>query len=177
VDIAHPSAPLVVTTVVLVAAATVTDVRRRRIPNILTFPAMGAGLAIRSLEDGWSGALAAGAGCVAAPAVLMLLRAFRRLGMGDLKLSAAVGALLGPAAGALAMAIAAVAGGVLALAWALRPGTTAAASLAPFLIGVPLVGRAGGAGRAAGPTATPTLPYGVAIGAGALLALGIVRWC
>jgi prepilin peptidase CpaA len=94
--ISNPSTAVVVTTVVLLVAATVTDIRFRRIPNYLTFPAIAAGLAIRSFSEGWTGLILGVAGGILAPVILMLLRMFRRLGMGDLKLAVAVGALLAP---------------------------------------------------------------------------------
>ena len=101
VNVASPSAPIIGTTVALLIGATVTDLRARRIPNFLTFPAAGVGVALHSMQEGWWGLALALVGAVTAPGVLMLLRAFRRLGMGDVKLAMAVGALLGPAAGAL----------------------------------------------------------------------------
>ena len=178
-SIPTPSVPLVVATVALLVGATVTDLRARRIPNWLTFPAMATGLGIRSFEEGWTGLLAAVLGGLTAPAVLMAVRAFRPVGMGDLKLSIAVGFLLGPAGGAVAMLVSAVAGGLLALVFALKPGTAAARSFSPFLIGVPFLGRRYDAATAEGsgtPTASVTLPYGVAISIGTLLMLGVMQW-
>jgi prepilin peptidase CpaA len=179
VNVPTPSAPIVVTTVALLLAATVTDVRFRRIPNWLTFPAIAAALAIRSFSQGWSGLLLGVAGGVTAPLVLMLVRAFRRLGMGDVKLAVAVGALLGPAAGGAAMLVSAVCGGLLALAVMLRPGTAGARILSPFFLGIPVLQRIYAAGPPAPGEATArmtTVPYGVAISAGSLLTLATLRW-
>jgi prepilin peptidase CpaA len=179
VKLSSPSDLIVLASVALLVAATFTDLRSRRIPNWLTFPAMALGFSIQSFQQGWSGSLAAGAGALAAPLVLMLVRAFRPIGMGDLKLSIAVGTLLGPLTGSLAMLVSAVAGGLLAIAFVLRPGSAAAQSMSPFFLGVPVLGRA----MSAPPTAEPstawsaiTIPYGVAIAVGTLLTLGVIRW-
>jgi prepilin peptidase CpaA len=178
VNLSTPSTPVVVTTVLLLVAATLTDVRSRRIPNTLTFPAIAAALVIRSLAGGWTALLWGAAGGVIAPLVLMSVRAFRRLGMGDVKLAVAVGVLLGPAAGAAAMLASAVFGGALALAVMLRPGSAGAHLLSPFFVGVPVLERVYGAGPSTPErgTSSPTLPYGVAISAGTLLTLAISRW-
>jgi prepilin peptidase CpaA len=161
-------------TVLVVAFATVWDVSKRRIPNAITFPAMGAGLLVGSATAGGWGLLAALGGALLAPCVLMLLRLGKRLGMGDLKLAAAVGALTGPAVGALAMLLATLAGGLLAIAWMLRPGTAAARTVSPFLIGVPILGRTFAAAEPVEtPVAATTIPYGVAIGIGSLLAVAV----
>jgi prepilin peptidase CpaA len=163
---------------VLLLAAMAVDVRSRRIPNALTFPAIVAALVIRASLEGRAGVAAAVAGGIVAPGVLMLLRAFRRLGMGDVKLAVAVGALLGPAAGAAAMLASAAVGGALALGAMLRPGSAGARALSPFFLGVPVLERVY---RATDPSETPvaptaTIPYGVAIGVGSLLTLAILRW-
>ncbi|HMB68718.1 MAG TPA: A24 family peptidase [bacterium] len=168
------SPAVVVATAVVVVAAGAWDVRSRRIPNVLTFPAIGAGLVIGAATAGGWGLLAALGGAVLAPVVLMVLRLGNRLGMGDLKLAAAVGALTGPAVGALAMLLATLTGGLLAIGWMLRPGTSVAKNLSPFLVGLPIVGRRySKATPDEAPLGTVTIPYGVAIGIGSLLAVAI----
>jgi prepilin peptidase CpaA len=179
VNIASPSAPIIGTTVALVIGATVTDLRARRIPNYLTFPAVGLGLVLHSVQEGWWGLALSLVGAVTAPGVLMLLRAFRRLGMGDVKLAIAVGALMGPAAGALAMLVSCIAGGFLAFVCLLRPGSAGARYLSPFFIGVPVLSRdyaTTSEPSSETPIATLTIPYGVAIAVGTLLTLGALQW-
>lgn len=176
-NLSTPSGPVLGLTIALVVTAMITDVRRRRIPNALTFPAMGLGLVLHAVEAGGRGALLGLAGMVATPCLLMIVRAFRPLGMGDVKLCAAVGALLGPVLGAIAMLLSALLGGVLALVWTLRPGTQAGWTVAPFLVGLPILGRLWSSARPADANAAPArLPYGVAIGCGSLLALGVAAW-
>ena len=177
--ISNPSTAVVVTTVLLLVAATVTDIRFRRIPNYLTFPAIAAGLAIRSFSEGWTGLILGVAGGILAPVILLLLRLFRRLGLVFLTLAVAVGPLRAPAAGGLAMLVSAVAGGVLALAVMLRPGTAGARLLSPFFLGIPVLQKVYPAsGPAEGgelPAGMTPIPYGVAIAVGTLLTLGGLR--
>ena len=173
-----PASSLVVgETIVVVVAAMVTDLRWRRIPNWITFPAMGLGMVQHVVLSGSAGAGTAALGIVLTPLVLLMLRGFRPLGMGDVKLAAAIGSLLGPATGALAMLLAALAGGFVAIAWCLRPGSEAGSSIAPFLAGVPVLGKMWSRTDSEGePVAAVTVPYGLAIGTGALAALGVVKW-
>jgi prepilin peptidase CpaA len=162
-------------TVLVVSVAVVTDVSRRRIPNVLTLPTVGVGLLIGFVTGGGWGMIAALMGAMFTPSVLMALRLGNRIGMGDVKLAAAVGSLVGPAVGALAMLLATVAGGFLAIAWMLRPGTAVSETLSPFLIGLPFLGRKYAAAQVGDESpATITIPYGVAIGIGSLLAVAIV---
>jgi prepilin peptidase CpaA len=91
-------------TIALVAAlvASITDLRAGRIPNRLTFSAMLIGLVARSIGDGIAGAvesLVAVAVCVAVPGIVYKSSQGRAIGGGDIKLFAALGALLGPMQG------------------------------------------------------------------------------
>jgi len=72
------------------------DWRLRRIPNWLTLPALGAGLAVNTLAWGWSGTTAAIEGAGLGLALLLPLVLLRGLGAGDWKLMGALGAWLGP---------------------------------------------------------------------------------
>jgi prepilin peptidase CpaA len=103
-------------------AACVTDLRSRRIPNVLTFGAAGAGLIYGFAVGGWMGLAAAALGWVIGAAAFSVPFALGGLGAGDVKLLAAMGAWLGPA-GAFWLALyTGVAGGVMALAVALGTG-------------------------------------------------------
>lgn len=108
---------------VLVAVATVTDLRSRRIPNWLTLPFLAAGLVLGGVTGGLSG-LARSAGGVGL--AILLLGAFcllRGMGWGDLKLCAAVGAWIGPGQLVFALIMTAMVGGVLAVIALLWRGT------------------------------------------------------
>ena len=82
--------------VLLALAAGWTDWRFRRIPNWITLPALLLGIGINTVAGGWPGArnslLGAGLGFV----LLLPFALARGLGMGDLKLVVALGAILGP---------------------------------------------------------------------------------
>lgn len=92
--------PTIAVTVSLVAA--LTDLRTGRIPNLLTFPAMLLGLALNGLGHGLAGLLGSLMGivvCTVAPGIVYKASRGRGIGGGDLKLFAALGALLGPTRG------------------------------------------------------------------------------
>jgi prepilin peptidase CpaA len=102
--------------------ACVTDVRTRRIPNLLTFGGAAAALAAHGVVGGWSGLGLALAGWAAGCALFIPFFLLGGMGAGDVKLLAALGAWLGPR-DALWLAIyASIAGGVVALAIAMSYG-------------------------------------------------------
>lgn len=71
------------------------DVRERRIPNRITFPALLAGIALHAMFGGWAGlANSLGAALLGGGIFLMLYLA-GGLGAGDVKLMAAVGCFVG----------------------------------------------------------------------------------
>ncbi len=118
------NAPLwvAVPAVVIAVLAIQTDVRTRRIPNLLTFPALLAGIAVNTwqAQDHLHGALMALAGAVIAGGLLIPGWMARYMGAGDVKLMAALGAWLGFPRGLYALLVALVAGGVLAVVVAVR---------------------------------------------------------
>jgi prepilin peptidase CpaA len=103
-----------------VLAATVIDLRTRRIPNGLTAPMTGIGIALAA--TGVSG-ISVGASFLGFALGLVLMLPGYRLGAtgaGDVKLMAAVGAIVGPALVVTAFLCTAIAGGVLAVIVAVR---------------------------------------------------------
>ena len=88
--------PIALTTFVFVGACIAADIRTRRIPNVLTGPAIVAGLALNAALFGWSGFGASLAGFAVAVAILLGPFALGGIGAGDVKMMAAAGALLGP---------------------------------------------------------------------------------
>ena len=163
-------------TVAVVTGAMVTDLRSRRIPNTLTFTAFAVALVLRISFQGWLGLGLALAGAVAAPAVLLIAHLGRGLGMGDVKLAMAVGALLGPKLAVIAMLCGAVVGGVIALAMLMRRGQLLADLFGLFLVGLPFVKARKSVEPGAGAPAVLTMPYGVAIGIGSLITLAAYAW-
>jgi prepilin peptidase CpaA len=114
----HPAVELLWLGVALTAA--VTDVRGRRIPNWLTLPAIVAGVALNGALGGWHGVLASLEGLGLAFAVYLGLFLLRAVGAGDLKLMAALGAVLTPGTWFGVFVCTALCGGVLAGVMVLR---------------------------------------------------------
>ena len=102
------------------AAATVIDLRSRRIPNVLTgsMAALGVGLAAAGANGPSIGASLLG--IVIGLVVMMPGYALGATGAGDVKLMGAVGAIVGPALIIPAFLGTSVAGGVLAVVVATR---------------------------------------------------------
>lgn len=167
-----------VSTAIVVVVAIITDLRSRRIPNVLTFTAFGIALAVRLIFQGWLGLGIALSGAVVAPGVLLLLHMGRGLGMGDVKLAMAVGAFVGPTLAVISMLAAAIIGGVLAIALLMRRGQLMSEFFSLCLIGLPFVkARKHSAPVDSTPaTAALTMPYGVAIGIGSLATLVVYTW-
>jgi prepilin peptidase CpaA len=147
-----------------------TDLRSSRIPNWLTFSAMGTGLLVQAWIGGLAGVLSSLAGLGVGMGLFLLPYACRAIGAGDVKLMAAIGAILGPA-GALSVAILSVlAGGLYALGAMTYQWGVAATSrkLACATYGALVTGGATGVGELQLPF---KLRYGLAIAAGTLLFL------
>jgi prepilin peptidase CpaA len=108
---------LVVPVVVLVVGvvACVTDVRSRRIPNILTFGAAACGLLFHLSVAGLPGLATAVGGWATGVALFLPFFLLRGMGAGDVKLLAALGAWLGPMQTIWLALFASMAGGVMAL--------------------------------------------------------------
>jgi prepilin peptidase CpaA len=104
------------------AAAVLIDLRSRRIPNWLTASMAGAGLVMA--VAGVSGLTLAQAALGLGAGLLLMLpgHALGATGAGDVKLMAAIGAIVGPSMVFSAFLATAVAGGVFAVVVALRRG-------------------------------------------------------
>jgi prepilin peptidase CpaA len=83
-------------TVAFVAICIATDVRTRRIPNLVCGLGMVAGLVLNTIHGGSAGLLASASGLLVAVALLLFPFAMGGLGGGDVKMMGAIGALLGP---------------------------------------------------------------------------------
>jgi prepilin peptidase CpaA len=147
--------------------ATVVDIRVRRIPNALTATMAGVGIGLAAA--GVSGVSLGGSvlGFMLGFALMMPGHALGATGAGDVKLMAAVGAIVGPGLAVSAFLFTAVAGGILALAVAIRRQRLAATIAGTGrLISAP--GEAKKEIRAA--TGSSRFAYGPAIAIGSVLA-------
>jgi prepilin peptidase CpaA len=107
---------------IVAAVACATDLKSARIPNVLTFGAMVAGVAFHALLPGGDGVGAAALGLLVGLFVFLPFFALGALGAGDVKLMAGLGAWVGAAAVVNVALFGAVAGGVLAIVVALWHG-------------------------------------------------------
>ena len=152
----------------LLAIAASWDIRERRIPNKVTVSGLLLALLLGVVvEGGLPGLALAGAGL--ALLVSFPLFALGAIGAGDAKFFTAIGAFLGPAALLPAALYGGLAGGVLALAGAVRRGVILPVLLGTkdLLINLLTLGRHGERLALDSP-GIAKIPYGVAIAAGAL---------
>jgi prepilin peptidase CpaA len=108
-------------TLIVVAVATFTDLRSRRIPNWLVLPFMVSGLVVGGFH-GWHGIEQSLAGLGLGLLLFGILAVMGGMGMGDVKLCAAIGAWIGPSQLVVALVVTGIAGGVMALCWAAAGG-------------------------------------------------------
>ena len=114
---------LVPVLVVLISVvACVTDLRSRRIPNVLTLGGALAALVYHATSGGVVGLLIASSGWIVGLALFFLPYALGGMGGGDVKLLAALGAWLGPLGAVWLALYTGLAGGVLAIGVAWRRG-------------------------------------------------------
>ncbi len=85
----------VLVAVVASVAGTVTDMKKGIIPNWITVPSMVIGLGMAAAFNGWMGLGLSLLSTLATAMVPLLLFRFNAMGGGDVKLFAALGALLG----------------------------------------------------------------------------------
>jgi prepilin peptidase CpaA len=159
-------APLVVLTLGL-AAAVVTDVRSRRIPNWLTGSIAGAGFGI-AFGGGTVTPLQAALGLLTGLVLMMPGHLIGATGAGDVKLMAAVGSVVGPDLALRAFLYSAVAGGVFAIVVAMHRGIlTSTLQDAGRLVTSP----AGAREAIESPSRANRFAYGPAIAAGTMVSL------
>lgn len=109
-------------TLIVLAIATFTDLRSRRVPNWLVLPFLVAGVGVSTWLHGWHGLGQSLAGLALGALLLGVLCWMGGMGMGDVKLCAAIGAWIGPSQMALALVATGIAGGVMAVCWAIAGG-------------------------------------------------------
>jgi prepilin peptidase CpaA len=153
---------------VMLTVAVVTDLRSGKIYNWLTFPAMGAGLALGAIQ----GLPALGdraLGLSIAVVLAVVLQAAARMSGGDVKLLMAVGALQGAHFLLWAMLLTCVTGGLMAIVWIVRRRIVKQTALN---LGLNVMTRAAGLRLdVAGGSIGGKMPYSIAVALGALAAL------
>ncbi len=160
--------------------ATATDLRSRRIPNLLTGPLFVAGLVHAWFAAGVIGLVDGGIASVLVAMPYVLLFVFAGGGAGDAKLMAGVGAWLGLSYGLVALVLTCLSGAVMAMVIAHRSGRLAAvlADVRQSASAAAPLAASGSVREAAAHLPTTkgkqTMPYGPAILAGvALTGLGV----
>jgi len=145
-------------------AASIDDLRRRRISNWIPLSAFVSGLVLQTLQQGWRGAGSALAGTAAGAGVFLIFYLLGGMGGGDVKLMAGFGALLGAKRLLVAALWTAGCGGLLALA------VIAAGALRDVAVRrKSSVAAAASSGE--GARRRETIPYAPAIAAGVWLSL------
>jgi prepilin peptidase CpaA len=114
-------------TLALVVSAAVIDIVSRRIPNWLVLPFLVAGVAFGGAQHGLAGLEKSLGGIALAAGSMGILCWLRAMGMGDLKLCAAIGAWIGFSQLGLALIVTAIAGGVMAILASALKGSGAGA--------------------------------------------------
>ena len=112
-------------TLIVLAVATYTDLRSRRIPNWLVLPFLFVGVVVSPWRTDWTGIRhgfwhGLGQSCAGLGLGLLLygfLFWLGGMGAGDVKLNAAIGAWIGPQQMFAAVFITALAGGIMVLGW------------------------------------------------------------
>jgi prepilin peptidase CpaA len=107
---------------VLATAASLWDLRTRRIPNLLTFGGAAAAIAYAFAMHGVAGATASIGGWFTGAALFLPFFILGGMGAGDVKLLACFGAWLGHDLAIYTALYAALAGGVMAIGLALATG-------------------------------------------------------
>jgi prepilin peptidase CpaA len=154
--------------VLLVTAASLLDLRRGKIPNALTYPACLFGLGLAAADGGWSGLTGSLLGLAVGFLPFFALYLLGGLGGGDVKLMAAVGALMGYPFILNALVTSVLVGGLIALLLVIWEGKLWQAIR---FLGL-TVGRVFIPGLQREPlSARQNVPFGVAICLGSFLTL------
>jgi prepilin peptidase CpaA len=104
-----------VVAVILAAAlipSAICDLRYRKIPNLITFPAMAGGVMYHSVVSGRGGFFFSTGGLALGIGLMLLPYVINQVGAGDAKLMGAIGALIGPKGLVVAFVISTLAGGI-----------------------------------------------------------------
>lgn len=150
-----------------------TDIRTRRIPNVLTFGAAAAALLAHAVAGGAAGLGTAALGWAVGVVVFLPFFLLGGMGAGDVKLLGALGAWLGPWEVLSVAVCASIAGGVLAVIVALGAGylRTAVSNVASLVRYWAVAGVRPCPELTLDSARAPRLAYAVPIGLGTMVTL------
>jgi prepilin peptidase CpaA len=151
------------------------DVCYRRIPNAFVLATLAVGILINVIFGGINGALASLGGCALAFFLMFVLHVFGAMGAGDVKLFAAIGAVVGHHLVLPMFFVVILTGGILGVISMLRRGEPKVIMMRVFHIVLGIL-----PGHSVPRFSVPedrryTIPYGVAITLGSLISLAIFR--
>lgn len=173
-----PVSPEVMRLLLLVPLAAVViyyDVRYRRIPNTLVLATLLAGLAINTSFGGMQGTISSAQGFALAFIPMFLMHIFGAMGAGDVKLFGAVGAVLGVGLVPLTFVVVVMLGAALAVYSMLRAGTVFSTLQGVLRIFVGILPGWEMPRFEMPPDRRHTIPYGVAIMLGSVIAASVFR--
>jgi prepilin peptidase CpaA len=159
----------------LAAIITYYDVRYRRIPNVFVLATLISGLFLNFIFNGTGGVLLSAAGCLLGLGVMLTLHVLGAMGAGDVKLFAAIGAVVGANFVIPTFLVVVLTGGVLGVYTMVRAGSVRQTLMGVLQI---FVGMLPGwpMPRFSVPSdRRHTIPYGVAITFGSLISLVVFR--
>jgi prepilin peptidase CpaA len=154
--------------------AAVWDLKWRRIPNILTIPAVISGVAMHSVQSGRNGLVSSLLGMAIGGGILLVFYILGGMGAGDVKLMAGVGALAGYPLVLAVLFLMGIAGGTMAVgklvARVIKRDSVGNGGLTDSP-GSATLAQEHEMDRPGGGVMKETMPYGVAIAAGTVVSL------
>jgi prepilin peptidase CpaA len=159
----------------LAVVITYYDGRYRRIPNPFVLAALVGGVIINALANGLPGVVTSLEGCALAFALMLVLHIFGAMGAGDVKLFAAIGAIIGAPLVVPTFVVVVLTGGVLGVYTMVRARTVRTTLLRVAQIFMGLLPGWEMPRFAVPQERRHTIPYGVAITFGSLISLMLFR--
>jgi prepilin peptidase CpaA len=151
------------------------DVRYRRIPNVLVLGLLIGGLTINISFGGFNGGLTSVEGFALAFLPMFLIHVFGAMGAGDVKLFAAVGSVIGVSMVPLTFLVVVMLGAAIAVYTMFRSGTVFSTLHGVLRIFVGIMPGWEMPRFAIPPDRKHTIPYGVAIMLGSLIAAAVFQ--
>lgn len=173
-----PVSPALMKLLLLVPLAVVViyyDLRFRRIPNVVVLAALIAGLTINISFGGARGALSSLGGFAIAFIPMFLMHVFGAMGAGDVKLFAAIGAVVGLPLVPTTFVVVVMLGATLAIYSMIRSGTVFSTLHGVLRVFVGILPGWEMPRFSLPPDRKHTIPYGVAIMIGSVIVVALFR--